>query len=99
MPWRQSNGLLQEAELGVIKSESLVDDVWRWLHVHLADGHRLPVFCSESHLERAEEAGVVESCDLSVTCNCEHCDHSHVLMFKGSFQDSGKQICRINYVM
>ncbi|TNN52493.1 hypothetical protein EYF80_037260 [Liparis tanakae] len=49
---RQADGLLEEAELGVVEPERLVDHVGRRLHVHLADGHRLAVFCHERDLWR-----------------------------------------------
>ena len=52
MPGWQADGFLEEAKLGVIKSESLVDNMRRWLHVHLADGHRLAVFSFECNLQR-----------------------------------------------
>lgn len=50
VPGGQADGLLQETQLGVVKSESLVDDVGIRLHVHLKDDHRLVIFCSERHL-------------------------------------------------
>lgn len=42
-PRGQADGFFKEAELGVVQPEGLVDDVRRWLHVHLQDGHQLAV--------------------------------------------------------
>lgn len=52
VPGWQADGFLEEAELGVVEPERLVDHVRRRLHVHLADGHRLAVFCRERDLWR-----------------------------------------------
>ena len=51
MPGRQADGFFEETELGVVEAESLVDDVRGRLHVHLADGHGLAVFCFERYLQ------------------------------------------------
>lgn len=52
MPGWQTDGFLEEAELRVVKPECLVDNMRCWLHVHLADGHRFPIFCFKCNLWR-----------------------------------------------
>lgn len=61
MPWWQADGFLQEAELGVVKPECLVDNVRCRLHVHLADGHGLAIFCFKCHLWREGERSAVSA--------------------------------------
>lgn len=63
MPDWQADGLFKETELGVVKSESLVNDMGRWLHIHLADGHWLSIFCFESNLWRkSENSALLAAC-------------------------------------
>lgn len=61
MPWWQADGFLKETELGVVKPERLVDYMGCRLHVHLADGHRLAVFCFKCNLWRKGERPVVSA--------------------------------------
>lgn len=42
-PRRQADGFFKVAELRVVQPKGLVDNVRRWLHVHLQDGHQLAV--------------------------------------------------------
>lgn len=74
VPGRQADCFLEEAELGMVKPESLVDNVRRWLHVHLADGHRLAVFCFERNLMREGEMSAV-SAACSVPVMKQHLHH------------------------
>lgn len=55
VPWWQADGLLKETQLRVVKSESLINNVRCWLHIHLADGHRLAIVCFECYLWRKGE--------------------------------------------
>lgn len=74
VPWWQTDGFFEEAELGVVKPECLVDNMRRRLHVHLADGHRLAVLCFECNLWREGEMSAV-----SAACLCpamkQHLNH------------------------
>lgn len=55
MPDWQADGLFEETEFRVVKSESLVNDMGCRLHIHLADGHWLAIFCFECNLWREKE--------------------------------------------
>ena len=61
MPWRQADGFLEETELRVVKSESLVDNVGCRLYIDLADSHRLAVICFEHNLWREGERSAVSA--------------------------------------
>lgn len=74
MPGRQADGLFEEAELGVVKPESLVDNVRGWLHVHLADGHGLAIFCFECHLWR--EVGSISGMSVNCMMSDIHCNET-----------------------
>lgn len=50
VPGRQADGLLQETELGMVKSKSLVNNMGCWLHIHLKDGYWLTILCFERNL-------------------------------------------------
>lgn len=61
VPGRQADGFFEEAELGMVEPERLVNNVRRRLHVQLADGHRLAVFRAERHLWREGERSAVSA--------------------------------------
>lgn len=67
MPGGQADGFLKEAQLRVVESESLVNNVRCRLHVHLADGHRLAVFSFECNLKReGQRSAVLAACQSPV---------------------------------